>query len=517
MSLTGRIEKLYFIAKLFAIAPLVSWVYFHAKSDILSQFTVLLLVYGLINMLIMWLSGKRLIKGSGIYFPLTAIDVLYVFSSMAYFGEATQNMYVLFYFLILLLSIIRPASAVILAAAVFTVTYISTSLISPETVTVGEIVIRCLYIWLTGGMGFFIARFIGSSEKKLLKTLDVLNERTWELESSQSMLENMYETTRMFSTILDIYELMDSVLNVAKELLQVKKCTIMMIDQRDKNLCIYAELDYNKKHIYKPPKSVSEKMPNDIGSLIAAKYSERLIIGEDKSKRVMEVPLISHGKVLGLIQIEPPANQEYAEKERKNFTILANATAIAMDNAVLHMKMQELTVIDELTGLFNYRYFRSKLSDEVRRAERYHQTMSILMIDVDHFKEINDTQGHQTGNIILQEIVSLIKRSVRDVDVVARYGGEEFVVLLPQTQIKHAMTIAERMRRNVEKSYFTNFQGQREIRATISIGVAVYPDGVDTTDQLLDKVDQAMYRAKRDGRNRVVDAGAIIARVKASE
>jgi two-component system cell cycle response regulator len=170
---------------------------------------------------------------------------------------------------------------------------------------------------------------------------------------------------------------------------------------------------------------------------------------------------------------------------------------------LLHMKMQELTIIDELTGLYNYRYFRLKLTDEIRRADRYHQPLSILMIDVDHFKKINDSQGHQTGNIILQEIVSIIKRSVRDVDIVARYGGEEFMVVLPQTSLRNALVIAERMRKGMEESFFTNAQGQRDIKTTISIGVAIYPDGVTSAEQLLDKVDRAMYKAKRDGRNKV--------------
>lgn len=508
MSLTGRIERLYFGAKAILLAPLVFLFYYNSNSRIFINFTLFLLVYSLINMLLLWLANKRLIKGHGLYLPLTAIDIMFIFFSMSYFGQSASHMYIMFFFLIGLLSIIRPVVPVTLAATAFSIAYVVVALTSTFSLKATDVILRCFYIWLTGGIGLMIASFMRASEKRLLKTLDVLNERTWELESSQSMLENMYETTRTLASILDIFELLDEVLNVAQELLRVEKCSVMMIDSNEKRLCVYAELSNKKKNIYNPPKYVSERIPGDIGSLMATRYSERLIIGKDKSKRVMEIPLISHAKVLGLLQIEPSANQEFTEKERKNFTILANATAIAMDNALLHMKMQELTIIDELTGLYNYRYFKIKLSDEVRRADRYNQPLSVLMIDVDHFKEINDSQGHQTGNIILQEIVSLIKNSVRDVDVVARYGGEEFVVLLPQTELKHAMTIAERMRRNVAKSYFTNFQGQRDIRATISIGVAMYPDGVSSTEQLLEKVDQAMYRAKRDGRNRVVTAKA---------
>jgi diguanylate cyclase (GGDEF)-like protein len=188
--------------------------------------------------------------------------------------------------------------------------------------------------------------------------------------------------------------------------------------------------------------------------------------------------------------------------------MFANSTAMAIDMARLHKKMQNLTVIDELTGLYNYRFFGSKLTDEIRRSDRYHQKMSLLMIDIDHFKEVNDSQGHQTGNIILQEIANVIKQSVRDVDIVARYGGEEFMVILPQTDLHDAKSIAERIRTQVENSYFSDAQGQRQIKVTVSIGVAIYPDGVLSANQLLEKVDQAMYLAKNQGRNRTCMAPA---------
>ena len=506
MTLTGRIEKLYFGVKSILLAPLVVWTYLYCDQRLINQFTLMLLVYVLINMLLIWFSVKKWIRGSGIYLPLTSIDVLFFFFSMVYYGTAAEHMYIMFYFLIGLLSVFRPAANVALAAIAFSVTYVTAALIIPEPHLIKDIALRTFYIWLTGALGYLISRFVRSSEKKLLKTLDVLNERTWELESSQAMLENMYETTRALAAILDIHELLKEVLNVAKETLRVRKCRILLVDQSNKSLAIYAELAEKKNTIFNPPRAVSERIPGDITTHMAATYSERLIIGQDKSTRVLELPLISHAKVLGLLQIEPPDNQSYPDKERKNFTILANAAAVAIDNALLHMKMQELTVIDELTGLYNFRYFGNKLSDEIRRADRYHQPLSILMVDVDHFKQINDTQGHQTGNIILQEIVSLIKRSVRDVDIVARYGGEEFVVLLPQTEMKNATIIAERMRRTIEKSYFTNSQGQRDIRATVSIGVAIYPDENISSEQLMEKVDKAMYYSKREGRNRVTKA-----------
>jgi diguanylate cyclase (GGDEF)-like protein len=122
-------------------------------------------------------------------------------------------------------------------------------------------------------------------------------------------------------------------------------------------------------------------------------------------------------------------------------------------------------------------------------------------MDLDHFKDINDAYGHQTGNIVLREVAGVIKQCIRDVDIVARYGGEEFVVILPQTGDHDALTIAERIRSTIEKYYFSNARGQRDIQMTVSIGVASYPDGVRTLEQLIEKVDKALYQAKAAGRN----------------
>ena len=509
MTIGGKIERVYFGAKAIFVAPLLLWMYLQDDRQLFAQFSALLLAYALANLLMYWMAAKRWIKGSAIYFPLTLVDSLFILFSMTYYGPGAKYYYIIFYYLIGMLSLFRPLSRLILMAAGFTLAMVLLSVPPINDVPLTEILFKSFYIWLIGGIGFMISHYITSSEKRLLKTLDMLNERTWELESSQAMLENLYETTRALSAILDIDQLLKEVLTVANDILSVNKCTVLLIEPSSKSLCNYGEVDKGKKAIFNPPKIFLDKSIGDLASHMATSINERLIINVDDSRRVLELPLVSHGKVIGLLQIEPKKNQDILERERKNFTIFANSTAVALDNALLHMKMQELTIIDELTGLYNFRYFRLKLIDEIRRSDRYHQQLTLLMVDVDFFKNINDTQGHQTGNIILQELVSLIKHSVRDVDIVARYGGEEFVVILPQTGLKNALAIAERMRSQIARAFFTNSQGQRDVRVTVSIGVATYPDGLNNIEQLLEKVDQALYKAKNGGRNRICTAGQI--------
>jgi diguanylate cyclase (GGDEF)-like protein len=227
---------------------------------------------------------------------------------------------------------------------------------------------------------------------------------------------------------------------------------------------------------------------------------------EGKAKNI-DVPMISRGKVIGIMQVISEYGNVISPRERRLLMIFANSSAIAIDNSKLHKKTQELTITDELTDLYNFRYFKNRLSDELKRADRYRQRLSILMLDLDHFKTVNDQYGHQTGNVILREISDIIKQCVRDVDVVARYGGEEFTVILPQTDRDDAEVIAERIRETVAKNFFQNNRGRREIHITVSIGGCTYPDGIHTLEQLLEKADSALYRAKAEGRNIVYFAG----------
>ncbi|NTV14874.1 MAG: GGDEF domain-containing protein [Desulfobulbaceae bacterium] len=162
---------------------------------------------------------------------------------------------------------------------------------------------------------------------------------------------------------------------------------------------------------------------------------------------------------------------------------------------------------DPLLGIHNRRYLDRRLSDEVSRARRYSLPLALLMIDVDHFKKVNDTFGHQLGDQVLIKTAGLIANSIREVDVVARYGGEELVVILPSTPAANAAILAERLRQAVETQIIIpSAPGGPDIRITISIGIAGLSQEITTPATLLEGADAAMYRAKSTGRNRVESA-----------
>ena len=166
-------------------------------------------------------------------------------------------------------------------------------------------------------------------------------------------------------------------------------------------------------------------------------------------------------------------------------------------------KLNELSITDGLTGLFNHRYFLRELEAEYRRALRYRRSLALLILDIDHFKKVNDTYGHPCGDLVLKNLAGLLKRCLRSTDVAARCGGDELAIILPETNKSKASEVAEKLRRQLEKSLFA-WNGD-SFSITCSIGVAAVPDvGIDNWNSLLESADKSLYRAKGEGRNHVI-------------
>lgn len=164
-------------------------------------------------------------------------------------------------------------------------------------------------------------------------------------------------------------------------------------------------------------------------------------------------------------------------------------------------KLLQMATTDELTGLANRRYFMERLNSEFDRTKRYESKYSLLMIDIDHFKRINDTYGHKAGDLALQGASSVMKKSLRASDIIGRVGGEEFSVILPESELKAALFIAERLREKVEKNPVIH--NSQEILITVSVGASQSLAGDQTVDDIIVRADTAMYNSKHDGRNRV--------------
>ena len=166
---------------------------------------------------------------------------------------------------------------------------------------------------------------------------------------------------------------------------------------------------------------------------------------------------------------------------------------------------EKLVITDDLTGIYNRRYLMHRLKEEVKRVKRYNYYFSILLFDIDYFKNVNDTFGHLAGDEVLKKITKIVEKQIREVDIFARYGGDEFVLVLPWTDLQGATTLANRLLQVVSDFEIKIIDVEQNIRVTLSIGIATYPEDVapDDITGILQKADKAMYNAKKTGRNRI--------------
>lgn len=217
-----------------------------------------------------------------------------------------------------------------------------------------------------------------------------------------------------------------------------------------------------------------------------------------------KVPLVVRGAVVGVITVDNHrSGRPIHDSEIGILKIFADTAAVSVENSRLYQMVKDLALRDELTGLYNRRYLMERSEAEVGNAGRREHTVSFIMLDLDHFKLLNDRNDHFVGDMALKEVARLLTGHTRGIDVVARFGGEEIVVLLPATSLEDSRKVAEKLRAAIEHY---KFKGEGELPGgtlTVSVGVSSYPDHGKTVRELLEAADKALYRAKHAGRNRV--------------
>ncbi len=333
------------------------------------------------------------------------------------------------------------------------------------------------------------------------------------IESSRATkdVKLLQELSVEMSSYLELDNLLPAIMNAFVKAGGVNKGSLMFLDEELQELVIKASIGLSKRAI----KGVRPKIGEGIAGRVFSTGKSILIDDTSKDKwykdftreekdereRPMEtllsLPLIFKGKVLGVATLNSKITGEpFIRNDEILMTTLTNQAAVAINNA----KMYEMAITDGLTKLYLQKYFYKRLNEEIERAIRYKTQLSLLMMDLDHFKNFNDAYGHQIGDLALVHLAEIMRASTRKADISSRYGGEEFVMILPETDIEQAGKMAERMRNQLESTPIR--RAERDYHITVSIGVAIHKDGV-TGEKIVGEADKALYRAKAEGRNRV--------------
>jgi diguanylate cyclase (GGDEF)-like protein len=223
------------------------------------------------------------------------------------------------------------------------------------------------------------------------------------------------------------------------------------------------------------------------------------------TKSWVGAPLIVRDQLLGFLSLDKTERGFYGPEHADRLEMLAGHAAIALWNALTFGEVEQASITDFLTGAYNHRHFQQQLRTEMERANQYHQPLSLLMIDLDHFKQVNDRYGHLAGDQVLSQLTGRLRAELRNVDFLARYGGEEFAILLPGTTSRALFAVGNRLLQVVRNQPFV--AGDVEIPITISLGGAAYPEHAHEAQHLIALADECLYRAKNGGRNRFCMAG----------
>ncbi len=322
------------------------------------------------------------------------------------------------------------------------------------------------------------------------------------------------EVSKTLTSSLELSAILTKIMDKVKEMTKAEAWSVLLVDQETGELVFEKTNARKKKEIQKFRMKVGEGIAGWVASeglpIVVPDVSkdERFLGKIDKAihfktKSLMCVPIKIKEQVLGVLELVNKKTREPFVKEDLDLLMrLVDLTAIAIERTSLYQKMTELAITDDLTKLFNTRYLNRTIEIEIQRSTRYNTSVSLIFMDIDYFKRINDRFGHLIGSKVLVEVGQLLIKSLRSIDIVARYGGDEFVVVLPQTPPDSAIQIAERMRRSIEQNTFLKKEGY-SLKLTASFGIASYPESAKSKEDLIRLADDAMYRVKHQTRNAV--------------
>ena len=320
----------------------------------------------------------------------------------------------------------------------------------------------------------------------------------------------IYQATKDISASLEPEQVFQSIYQAAQQMIPCDTFYISIVDEKDQEVRDVYVMEGDRRYPverYPINAGLTGYVVTEDKTLHYNDFNydqpeiEPIVVAELMTRSIIIVPLRVKGKVIGALSVQSAMPNAYSTADREMLELMASQAAVAIDNARLHAEVNRLAMIDSLTEVYNRRHFFRVATLEFSRARRYQDPLTAIMLDIDHFKKVNDLFGHAIGDQVLKSVADRSNQILRSSDIIGRYGGEEFAILLVKSDLNIGLMVAERIRNHVSQMAIDS--GSRQKMVTISLGVASIDDGCLDIDDLLARADQALYAAKRDGRNRV--------------
>ena len=339
--------------------------------------------------------------------------------------------------------------------------------------------------------------------------LSELRETNAQLDEKIQEVSILYQASQMISSELQLQALLDMAMSAISEITEIDRGSTWLFDEENNQFNLMSHLgDATKlpaflqmedskvlQHAFELKNHFSFNKEQTLDWEL--KRQDTIVFGD----AFIVVPIMHQGEFMGLVHLcGKPEGNSFSARDLRLITVFA----IQLGSAVKNAQLYEQAITDGMTKLYLHKYFKQRLFDEIKRAARFKRNLALIMVDIDHFKNFNDTYGHQAGDEVLKAVAAILRKAVRTHDLPVRYGGEEFALVLPETDMIGAVAVAERVRRSIETEHL-EFNGE-VIKITASFGVALFPDSATDMETLIKASDVALYWSKEHGRNQVAAA-----------